>query len=286
MVTELVSCDGIIHGSQQSRTLLFFSPIERPISIQLFGGDPDVVAGASRIVAELKPDIIDLNVGCPVPKVTRQQCGAALLRNLPLLYDIVKALVTAVDIPVTAKIRSGWDETKINAVEVAQLLQAAGVKAIALHARTRAQRHEGPPDLEIIRKVVQSVEIPVIGNGDIQSGDDAREMIVRTGCAAVMIGRGAIGRPWLFREVNDCIDGLAPPPPPSVPEQIAICLEHLAMEISEKGERRATLEMRKIFGGYVHGWEASTALRMRLQQAEIYADVEAIFADYQRQQVV
>lgn len=204
--SELVSSDGLIRGSQRTLEYLYFFPEERPVGVQLFGSDPGVMAEAARYVSarppELRPDFIDLNIGCPVHKVVTREAGAALLCNVPLLEAMVKAVVAASTLPVTAKTRCGWDNDHRNGVEVAQRLEQCGVAMIAIHARTRAQKFEGKADWNVIREAKEKVSIPLVGNGDVFSAAAARQMLEETGCDAVMIGRGALADPWIFRAIR------------------------------------------------------------------------------------
>ncbi|OQY28289.1 MAG: tRNA dihydrouridine synthase DusB [Candidatus Cloacimonetes bacterium 4572_55] len=277
LVTELISCDGLIRANENTTRLARFQESECPISIQLFGNNPVSAAHAARIISKLKPNFIDFNFGCPAPKVVKKDSGAALLRHPSLIRRIIRSIKDAVDIPITAKIRSGWDADSINAVEVAQFLQEAGASAVAIHARTKSQRFSGKADWELIARVVKSIDIPVIGNGDICSAQDALRMFESTECAAVMVGRGAIGRPWLFREIDEIIRyGEVSTAPPSFEEIIDICLQHLSLEIEVKGEIKAIREMRKFYGGYTKGGRNSAKLRKLLNQAQTFQEVKRI----------
>ena len=203
-VSEMVSSKALSFNSKKSEELMEISDLERPCGIQIFGDDPKCMADAAKHALENKPDIIDINMGCPVPKVAlRAQAGSALLKSPSKIYDIVKAVVDAVDVPVTVKIRSGWDENSINCMEVAKICEKAGASAITLHARTRSQGYSGHSDWSLIKKVKESVNIPVIGNGDVTSCYEAKKMLLETGCDLVMIGRGLLGNPWLIKECND-----------------------------------------------------------------------------------
>ena len=254
VVAEMVSDKAIYFGSQKTIDMLYMKEEERPISQQIFGSDKEsFVYAAKYILKTMKPDIIDINMGCPVPKVaTRAQAGSALLKNPNKVYEIVKAVVDAVDIPVTVKIRSGWDEKSINAVEIAKVIEKAGASAITVHPRTRAQGYSGKADWNIIKQVKENVKIPVIGNGDIKTCYDAKRMLDETKCDAVMIGRGLLGNPWLIR---DCIDYLNNKEIKEVTilDKLNMVLKHLNYLLEFKDEKIAILEMRTQIGYYLKG---------------------------------
>lgn len=254
VVAEMVSDKAIYFGSQKTIDMLYMKEEERPISQQIFGSDKDSFVYAAKYILEnMKPDIIDINMGCPVPKVaTRAQAGSALLKNPDKVYEIVKAVVEAVDIPVTVKIRSGWDGKSINAVEIAKVIEKAGASAITVHPRTRAQGYSGKADWNIIKQVKESVKIPVIGNGDIKTCYDAKRMLEETKCDAVMIGRGVLGNPWLIR---DCIDYLNGKEIKEVTilDKLNMVTKHLNYLLEFKPEKLATLEMRTQIGYYLKG---------------------------------
>ena len=254
VVAEMVSDKAIYFGSQKTIDMLYMKEEERPISQQIFGSDKESFVYAAKYILEnMKPDIIDINMGCPVPKVaTRAQAGSALLKNPDKVYEIVKAVVEAVDIPVTVKIRSGWDEKSINAVEIAKVIEKAGASAITVHPRTRAQGYSGKADWNIIKQVKENVKIPVIGNGDIKTCYDAKRMLEETKCDAVMIGRGVLGNPWLIR---DCIDYLNGKEIKEVTilDKLNMVLKHLNYLLEFKDEKIAILEMRTQIGYYLKG---------------------------------
>ena len=254
VVAEMVSDKAIYFGSQKTIDMLYMKEEERPISQQIFGSDKEsFVYAAKYILKTMKPDIIDINMGCPVPKVaTRAQAGSALLKNPNKVYEIVKAVVDAVDIPVTVKIRSGWDEKSINAVEIAKVIEKAGASAITVHPRTRAQGYSGKADWNIIKQVKENVKIPVIGNGDIKTCYDAKKMLEETKCDAVMIGRGVLGNPWLIRE---CIDYLENKEIKEITilDRLNMIIKHLNYLLEFKDEKIAILEMRTQIGYYLKG---------------------------------
>ena len=254
VVAEMVSDKAIFYGSKKTIDMLYMKEEERPISQQIFGSDKDSFVYASKYILEtMKPDIIDINMGCPVPKVaTRAQAGSALLKNPDKVYEIVKAVVDAVNVPVTVKIRSGWDEKSINAVEIAKVIEKAGASAITVHPRTRSQGYSGKADWNIIKQVKGAVNIPVIGNGDIKSCYDAKRMLDETNCDAVMIGRGLLGNPWLIR---DCIDYLNNKKikEVSILDRLNMVLKHFNYLLEFKEEKIAVLEMRTQVCYYLKG---------------------------------
>jgi len=254
VVAEMVSDKAIFYGSQKTIDMLYMTEQERPISQQIFGSDKESFVYAAKYIYEnMKPDIIDINMGCPVPKVAqRAQAGSALLKNPDKVYEIVKAVVDSVPIPVTAKIRSGWDEKSINAVEIAKICESAGASAITVHPRTRAQGYSGKADWNIIKQVKENVSIPVIGNGDIKSGADAKKMIDETKCDAVMIGRGLLGNPWLIKECIDYINGNEIKEV-TKEEKLDMMLKHLNYLLDFKDEKTAVLQMRTHIGYYLKG---------------------------------
>ena len=240
VVAEMVSDKALIYESKKTFDLLKMSEDERPISQQIFGGSPEEMATASKIVEDfMHPDIIDINMGCPVPKVAiKNNAGSSLLKDPKRAYEIVKSVVQSVNVPVTVKIRSGWDESSINAVEIAKLCEKAGASAIFVHGRTRKQGYSGNADLQIIKDVVKSVNIPVIGNGDIKTCYDAKRMLDETGCTAIMIGRGALGNPWL---INECVNYLEQgilPKEISLKEKIDMMKHHIRELVKDKNETR------------------------------------------------
>ena len=254
VVAEMVSDKAIYFGSQKTIDMLYMKEEERPISQQIFGSDKEsFVYAAKYILKTMKPDIIDINMGCPVPKVaTRAPAGSALLKNPDKVYEIVKAVVEAVNVPVTVKIRSGWDEKSINAVEIAKVIEKAGASAITVHPRTRSQGYSGKADWNIIKQVKENVSIPVIGNGDVKTCYDAKKMLDETKCDAVMIGRGVLGNPWLIR---DCIDYLNNKEIKEVTilDRLDMVIKHLNYLLEFKDEKIAILEMRTQIGYYLKG---------------------------------
>lgn len=266
--TEMVSAEGAVRGSGKTFELLAFDPSERPIAFQLFGARPESMAGAVRSVARLAPDVIDLNAGCPAKKVVRGGSGAALMRDLTLLEEIAAAAVEATDIPVTAKIRSGWDEHSVNAPEAARVLAGVGVRAISIHPRSRRQGFKGSADWSVIRDVKRAVGIPVIGSGDVKSPEDAVAMLEETSCDAVMIGRAAVGNPWIFSRTRELAERGRPSAPPPLTDRITLAIEHLDLMVELKGERRGVREMRKHIVAYLRGFPGASGLRAELVRME------------------
>ena len=260
---EMVSDKAIYYNSKKTIEMLYMSEKERPISQQIFGSDVESFVYAAKYIEEnMKPDIIDINMGCPVPKVAlRAQAGSALLKNPEKVYEIVKNVVEAVKVPVTVKIRSGWDSNCINAVEIAKVIEKAGASAITVHGRTRAQGYSGKADWNIIKEVKENVTIPVIGNGDIKTCYDAKKMLEETKCDAVMIGRGCIGNPWLIKETVDYLEKNIEPIKPTSIERIDMILEHLNRLIETKSEKQALLEIRTHIGYYLKTVPNSSELK-------------------------
>ena len=266
---EMVSDKAIVYKSEKTLKMLYMEEVERPIAQQIFGYDVESFKAAAKYIYEtMKPDIIDINMGCPVPKVAlKSQAGSALLKNPLKVKEIVKAVVNTVPIPVTVKIRSGWDSKNINAVEIAKICEEAGAQAITIHGRTRSQGYSGTVDLEIIKKVKENVNIPVIGNGDIKSCFDAQKMLDYTKCDAVMIGRGVLGNPWLIKECIDYLEKGILPSEITLEERIEMIKKHLDLLIEQKGEKLACLEMRSHFAWYLKGIYNVKNIKIKLQQA-------------------
>ena len=279
---EMVSDKAIVYDNEKTMKMLLMDEKERPISQQIFGSDLDSFVKAAKIVEEtMKPDIIDINMGCPVPKVAlKNQAGSALLKNHEKIKEIVTAVVNAVNIPVTVKIRSGWDEKSINAVKVAKICEEAGASAIAIHARTRSQGYSGKANWNIIKDVVNAVSIPVIGNGDIVSPELAKQMINETGCAGVMIGRGAIGNPWLIKNCVDYLETGNYDSEVSISDRIKMMTKHLDMLIRDKNERTAILEFRTHLMYYFKYLPNSKETKVKLCQAKTKEEVIKILDTY------
>ncbi len=278
---EMVSDKAILHKNEKSLKMLYVDEREKPLSLQIFGGDKKTLTEAARVVdKQTNADIIDINMGCPVPKVTKCDAGARWLLDPDKIYEMVKVVVQAVDKPVTVKMRIGWDEDHIFAVENAQAVEAAGGKAVAVHGRTRVQMYEGVANWDIIREVKQAVDIPVIGNGDVKTPEDARRMLDTTGVDGVMIGRAALGNPWmLYRTIHYLETGeLAPEPTPR--EKIDVCMIHMDRLIALKGEKVAIQEMRKHAAWYLKGMRGNNKVRAQINQLNTKEEIKKVLYDY------
>ncbi len=280
--SEMVSDMGLVYKNERTLEMLRIEKKERPVALQIFGSEPAAMAKAAKIVAAVEPESIDINMGCPAQKIVKNGEGSALMRTPELAYRIMAAVVEAVDIPVTVKIRSGWNLENRNAVEMAKLAEQAGIAAIAVHGRTREQFYSGQADWEIIKAVKENVSIPVIGNGDIRSPQDAARMLKETGCDAVMIGRGAQGNPWLFRQVVRYLADGTLLPGPNLDERIDMVLRHLDMLTEYKGEYIAVREMRCHASWYTKGLRRASELRLRFNQAQSKADFAAVMAEFKQ----
>jgi len=279
---EMVSDKGMVYDSKKTKDMLYFEEIERPISQQIFGSDKETFEKAAKLVYDtMHPDIIDINMGCPVPKVAiKSQAGSALLKNPELIYEIVSSVVKAVPIPVTVKIRSGWDFNSINAVEVAKICEQAGASAITVHPRTRSELYSGKADLEIIKKVKENVNIPVIGNGDITSIETAKHMLEYTKCDAIMIGRGVLGNPWLIKEIDTYLKEGIYLAKPTYEEKIAMCYKHLSYLLKIKKEHIAVLEMRSHIAWYIKGMPYHKEIKSLIFKATTKEEIKEILDNY------
>ncbi len=279
---EMVSDKGLIYDSKKTKEMLYFEECERPIAQQIFGSDKDTFVEAAKMVYDImKPDIIDINMGCPVPKVAiKSQAGAALLKSPEKIREIVSEVVKAVPVPVTVKIRSGWDSNSINAVEVAKICEEAGASAITVHGRTRSQGYSGKVDLDIIKQVKENVSIPVIGNGDITSVESAKEMLHYTGCDAIMIGRGVLGNPWLIKEIITYLDTEEVTNKPTYEEKIAMCFHHLDYLMKIKCEKVAVLEMRSHIAWYIKGMPNAQFVKNQIFKAQTFNELKKILNNY------
>lgn len=260
-ISEMVSAKGLVMQDKKSKELLFLSDAERPSAAQIFGDNPEIMAQSVEKVMEFRPDFIDINMGCPAPKIAGNGGGSALLKNPPLISEIVENVVKASPVPVTAKIRIGWDSDTVNAVEVAKRIEAAGADAITVHGRTKVQMYAPPVNYSEIAKVKAAVGIPVIGNGDITDGESAKLMLSETGCDFLMIGRGALGSPWVFSEVNAALEGREIPQKPDISEKMSVMIRHIGLICRYKGEKVGMREARKHAAWYIKGIRGAAAFR-------------------------
>lgn len=261
-VSEMVSSKALSFNSKKSEELMEISDLERPCGIQIFGDDPKCMADAAKHALENKPDIIDINMGCPAPKISSNGSGSALMKNPQLCGEIVKAVTAVTDTPVTVKIRKGWDDDSVNAVEVAKICESAGAAAITVHGRTRQQYYKPPVDYDIIKAVRESVSVPVIANGDIDSAEKAKEVMDITGCDLVMIGRATLGNPWIFSQINAYLENPnVKIHTPDLEERLGVMIEHIGKMVEYKGEHMAMLQARKLVVGYFKGMKGAAALR-------------------------
>ena len=276
-VSEMVSSKALSFNSKKSEELMTVSESERPCAVQIFGDDPACMADAARRAMENRPDIIDINMGCPAPKISGNGSGCALMRDPKLCGRITKAVVDAVNVPVTVKLRKGWDDKSVNAVEVAEICEDAGASAITVHGRTRMQYYKPPVDYEIIRRVREAVNIPVIANGDIDSAEKARSVMEITGCELVMIGRASLGNPWIFSQINSFLEDPGKPLYyPSTEDKLRVMLGHVGKMIEYKGEYVAVRQARKLVVGYFRGMKGAAALRNEASRIESFRDLERL----------
>ena len=273
-VSEMVSSKGIAYHSKKSAELMVISDTERPCAVQIFGTEPDTMADAARFALQYQPEVIDINMGCPAPKIAGSGSGAALMRDPDLCGRIVQAICKAVDIPVTVKIRSGFDEEHINAVEVAKIVEMNGAQAVTVHGRTRKQFYAPPVNFDIIREVKRALRIPVIGNGDICDAKTAAHMYEYTGCDYIMVGRGALGKPWVFREINEYFDKGNITAPPTLDEKCDVLLKHISQVVAYKGEYIGMREARKHTAYYLKGFKNAAKLRNLAFSMETLEDLQ------------
>jgi tRNA-dihydrouridine synthase B len=278
--TEMVSAKGLYYKSENTKELMALAPEEQPAAIQIFGSEPDILASLAAEVQAAGADIIDINMGCPTPKIVRNGDGCALMQKPELVAEIVKKVTAAVSVPVTIKIRKGWDENSINAVEIALAAEENGAKAVTVHGRTREQFYTGKADWEIIKKVKQALKIPVIGNGDVVSPETAKEMLELTGCDAIMIGRGAEGNPWIFKSIIEYLSSGILLPGPSYTEKIEMALYHLKQITLLKGEDVGIKEMRKHIAWYLKGLPGSSFIKAEVFKLNQVEDVNKMLHTY------
>jgi nifR3 family TIM-barrel protein len=283
MYTEFISSEGLIRDAIKSRQKLDIFDYERPVGIQIFGGDEEAMALSAKIVDATQPDLLDINFGCPVKKVVCKGAGAAVLKDIELMVRLTKAVVNATRLPVTVKTRLGWDDNSKNIEEVAERLQDVGIQALTIHGRTRAQLYKGEADWTLIAKVKDNprIKIPIFGNGDIDSPQKALEYKNRYGVDGLMIGRAAIGYPWIFREIKHFLATGDTLPPPTVAERLDACRKHLYRSLEWKGEKLGILEMRRHYANYLKGLSHVKEFRTRLVSTDDIAEIEQVFVDLQ-----
>ncbi len=285
--TEFVSSEALVRSAVKSSNKMLFDETERPIGIQIFGNNVEAMKNAAILADELNPDLIDINFGCPVRKVAMKGAGAGLLNDIPLMVAITREVVNSVKLPVTVKTRLGWDENNKIIVNVAEQLQDVGIQAITIHGRTRAQMYSGEADWTLIGDVKNNprMKIPVIGNGDITNAPKAAEMFNKYGVDGIMIGRAAIGNPWIFKDIKAFLLHGNINPPPGLPERIAVSLAHLKLAIQKKGERKGIIEMRKHYAGYFKGLPRFKKVRMEMLTRQCFIEIEEILLDLSMKEI-
>ena len=281
-VSEMVSSKGIAYNSKKSAELMEISDTERPCAVQIFGTEPDTMADAARFALRYRPEVIDINMGCPAPKIAGSGSGAALMRDPALCGRIVQAVSRVVDIPVTVKIRAGFDKDHLNAVEVAKIAEQNGAQAVTVHGRTKEQFYAPPVDYDIIREVKKALSIPVIGNGDIVGAKSAQFVMEYTGCDYLMVGRGALGNPWVFREINEYFDKGIIIDPPTLDEKCDILLRHIKSAVEYKGEYVGMREARKHTAYYLRGFKNAAKLRNLAFSMETLSDLEELIGEIRK----
>ncbi len=279
LVTEMISAKALYYGNKKTIPLMEFSKEEEPVGVQIFGSEPELMADMAAKIADRGFALIDINMGCPVPKIVNNREGSALMKNPELAGRIVQAVSDAVSLPVTVKFRKGFDDEHINAPEFAKIVEAHGAAAVAVHGRTREQYYSGKADWNIIRQVKEAVSIPVIGNGDISTGEDALRMREETGCDGIMIARGAKGNPWIFREVQAALHGQPIPPRPEEAEVIDMLLKHARRSADLKGEKMGMMEMRKHAAWYTSGMRGASRLRDAVNHVDTYEQLESLLGN-------
>lgn len=279
MVSEMISAKGLCYSDRKTEELCTVTDKERPYALQLFGEDPEFCGRAAGLLMKYKPDIIDINMGCPVPKIAGNGSGSALMKDPDRACNIVRAVILSSEVPVTVKIRAGWDENSINAPEFARAMESAGAAAVTVHGRTKKQMYGGKSSNEIIKKVCDSVNIPVIGNGDIFSAEDAAAMYGFTGCDLVMVGRGSYGNPWIFSEISEYLKTGKLPPPVPLSEKLETMYRQAELAVSFKGERMAMAQSRRQCAFYLRGIKGAAGYRERCGRLSCLADIRSLIDD-------
>lgn len=278
--SEMVSSEGLVRGSEKTNRYLNFLKVERPVALQLFGGKPDVMGNAARIVEERNPDIIDINFGCPVKKVTKNNAGSALLKEPKTIGKIISSMVKATNTPITAKIRCGWDENSMKISDIGKIIEDAGASAISIHARTKKQAFEGKADWTYIRDLKDAVSIPVLGNGDVRTPQDAKKMLDTTGCDMVMLGRGAMGKPWIFQQINTFLKTGEEIPPPTRIEIVNLCIKQFDNSFNLYGEHYAKQTMKKHIAWYLKGLPESSLYKDKIFKSQSAEEIRSLLEIY------
>lgn len=282
MVSEMISAKGLCYSDRKTEELCTVDDRERPYALQIFGEEPDFCARAAAMLMKYKPDILDINMGCPVPKIAGNGSGSALMKDIDRAYAITKAVVAASNVPVTVKFRSGWDENSINAPEFAKAMEAAGAMGLTVHGRTKTQMYHGKADRDIIRQVKAAVKIPVIGNGDIDCAESAVDMYRRTGCDLVMVGRGSYGNPWIFSQIESYFENGIIPPEPTLEERLEAMYHQTELAVSFKGEHTAMAEARRECAFYLKGIKGAASYRSRCGSLASLADLKALIEEIRK----
>ncbi|QJA09724.1 tRNA dihydrouridine synthase DusB [Romboutsia sp. CE17] len=280
LYTEMINAKALCYDDENTKKMLKIEEEEHPVAVQIFGSDPEFMGRAAEIMNQYPNEILDINMGCPAPKVVKNGDGSALMKNPKLAEEVLKSVVKHSTKPVTLKIRKGWDDNSINAVEIAKIAEASGISALAIHGRTREQYYSGKADWDIITDIKNAINIPVIGNGDVFTVEDARNMLDKTGCDAIMIGRGAQGNPWIFKRINHYMETGDILPEPTLEEKIRIAKKHLNLAVEEHGEYVAVREMRKHIAWYLKGLKGSAKVRDEINKITSYEEVLRRLDDY------